>query len=69
VCDRRILVIYSDEPMVRSGNLIIQVHALAPIQQTFFHEVWLLLPPAVNDSGETESPSVCRLAEVGMAKS
>ncbi len=55
-CDRAILVIYSDEPSVRTISEL----RMEPIKQGLFNEAWLLLPPTPNTSGRVAANPFCR---------
>lgn len=51
-CSTRILIIYSDESVFISSYKSAFPFRFPPVTQTFFDEIWFLIPPAVNPDGD-----------------
>lgn len=56
VCDKSLLLIYSDEPDLCSDTALLSEITVPKCE--FFSEIWFILPPEVNISGgEAENPN------------
>lgn len=60
-CVSKRLIIYSDEPFFICGDGVLFLSRFTHVSQTFFDEIWFIIPPAVNISGRTPANSHCRI--------
>ena len=51
-CDKRVLLIYSDEPSLRTRTNILQLVNQKPLPTSFFDKIYLMLPARPNTSGD-----------------
>ena len=51
-CDKRVLLIYSDEPSLRTRTNILQLVNQKPLPTSFFDQIYLMLPARPNTSGD-----------------
>ena len=51
-CDKRVLLIYSDEPTLRTRTNILQLINQKPLPTSFFDQIYLMLPARPNTSGD-----------------
>lgn len=63
-CVTKRLLIYSDESLIRSGDGIDFLLRFPVVNQSFFDEVWFMLPPLVTTGNVPEGKSSCRLYEI-----
>jgi hypothetical protein len=52
VCEKRLLLIYSDEPFLRTCTNILQLVDRKPLPTSFFDQIYLMLPALPNTSGD-----------------
>lgn len=51
-CDKRVLLIYSDEPFLRTRTNILELVDRKPLPTSFFDQIYLMLPARPNTSGD-----------------
>lgn len=51
-CEKRVLLIYSDEPSLRTRTNILQLVNQKPLPTSFFDQIYLMLPARPNTSGD-----------------
>jgi hypothetical protein len=60
-CDKRVLLIYSDEPTLRTRTDILQLVNQKPLPNSFFDQIYLMLPARPNTSGDIRNNEGDRL--------
>jgi len=60
-CDKRVLLIYSDEPSLRTRTNILQLVNQKPLPTSFFDQIYLMLPARPNTSGDIRKTEGDRL--------
>jgi hypothetical protein len=63
-CISKCLIIYSDEPTIAFGDGLVFLSRLPTVAQSFFDEVWLMIPPSVNVSGREPQNPHCRIHRI-----
>ncbi len=68
-CDKRVLLIYSDEPSLRTRTNILQLVNQKPLPTSFFDQIYLMLPARPNTSGDIRKNEGDRLFLISSHKS
>lgn len=68
-CDKRVLLIYSDEPSLRTRTNILQLVNQKPLPTSFFDQIYLMLPARPNTSGDIRKTEGDRLFLISGHKS
>lgn len=63
-CATKSLIIYSDEPFFICGDGVEFLRSFSAVNQSFFDEIWFMIPPAVNTSGGAPGNPHCRVYEI-----
>ena len=66
-CATKRLIIYSDEPIFTCGDGLLFLSRFPVAPQSYFDEVWFMIPPAVNISGREPKDPHCRIFELRKA--